>query len=91
MFPQKRKKENEFQFKCLVCIQTLFSIQRTLRLRRSKGKIYNMPLHCNLISIEMLLERKTETLKCLKLPEDITAGMCHPLPNSQLGQLQTYE
>lgn len=69
MSPVKRRKENEFQFKRLVCIQTLFSIQRTLSLRRNKGKIYNMPLHCNLISIDVLLERKTETLKCRKLPE----------------------
>jgi len=49
-----------------------------------------MPLHFNLISIEKLLERETRTLKCPKLPRDVTVRMCRPLPNNQLGQLQTF-
>lgn len=56
---------------------------------RSEGETYSMPLHFNLVSIQKLLERKTETPKCPKLPRDITVGMCHSLPNNQLGQLQT--
>lgn len=48
-----------------------------------------MPLHFDLVSVETLMESKTETLKCPKLVRDITVGMFHPLPNNQLGQLQT--
>lgn len=62
---------------------------KNLKYKEHWGEFYNMPLHFDLVSVETLMESKTETLKCPKLVRDITVGMFHPLPNNQLGQLQT--